>query len=190
MASNERSPRPLIRTQSRDRGASQTYIDSAKFAQRGHDLTYVPGYSDKRIQVEQDLAAGREPSVQLEYRMHWVTANKPSSGAPNAQQTTRFKANGYRAAVWDDAAKGAYGITEMEAHWEKTPDGHIRNGDTLLFVCDADTADRHWEEGRSAIEERSTDDFTSSTLHSAGREFGGGGDLTTSETKHEVRVSK
>ena len=150
---------------------------------RQHDLTYIEGYSDKREQLDEDARLRRAPSVTLTHRLQWVTMSRPG-GRPDFQKATQFMALGYRRVKMSEM--GSLGLTPPPSAME-TADGYVQNGDTQLFVCDAATAARNAADGRSAIEERTTDDATAQELHSAGRDAGGvSNELTTSQTQQRL----
>lgn len=161
--------------------------EDAAFIAQGQDLTWVPGYSDKRMAMEESARKGEEPTTGLNHRLHWVTVQRPN-GRPDHQKMTQFKAQGYRPVPFDEVS--SFGI-EVPVQAEKTPDGFIKVGDTVLMACSAAVAARIEEQGRRAIDERTANDFTANTLHQAGREVGGvRGDIVTSDTQQRVEVTK
>ena len=167
---NGSTKRPLISVQDKDPFAA------AREAQT-NDLTYLQGYSNKRMQIDDDERRNRAPSVQLSHRFHYVTDKKPS-GIPDGRKLTSFKAQGYRMVKWDEAAN--LGI-EVPLHAEQTVDGGIRVGDTVLMVCSAENAAKLEAQGRSAIDEKTSADYTASPMQSAAREVGsvGQGNVTS-----------
>ena len=173
--------RPLISAKARDLVGSAR--EDSTFMNNGQDLTYIQGYSNVRRQMDADLARGREPSTGLNYRFQYVTVQRPN-GKPDSAKAMQFRALGYRPVKAEEAA--AYGI-EVPVQAFQTADGYIQVGDAQLFVCDAATAARNEAHGRSAIDERTTDEATSQELRSVGRELGGvGNDLveTSLEQRH------
>lgn len=187
MAQPVSSPRPLIQAKAVDPHGSVR--EQAAFMEQGQDLTYVPGYSNVRRQIDSDVRKGRQPSQLLNYRLHWVT-NQKASGKPDMTKVTQFRAKGYQFMKFDAPLDGI----EVPLASFRSPDGYIQNGDAVLMYCDAATASRLEQDGRSAIDDTSTDEYTSQHLHaegrSAARELGGGSnDLTTSKTEHTVEVS-
>lgn len=177
--------RPLISAKNRDAVAGSVR-ETTEFMDMGQDLTFVPGYSNKRRQMDSDIARGRLPEDRLEFRLQWVTIQRPN-GRPDMQKVSQFRGLGYKFVEFDNPPTG---IT-MPVQAFRTTDGHVQVGDVVLMYCDAATAARHESKGRSAIEERSTDEFTSQSLRSAGREVGGvGDDLVESSTQQRVDSSK
>lgn len=176
--------RPLISAKSRGIiGAAQ---ESAAFNEQGQDLTFVPGYSNIRRQIDADLAAGREPSVQLTHRLQYVTVEKPN-GKPATAKISQFRALGYKFVEFDAPPQG---ITVPD-HAFKSADGHVQVGDVQLMYCDAATAARNEAHGRSAIDDASAEDTTSHTLHSAGRDVGGRRtDMTESSLEQTTEAAR
>lgn len=154
------SKRPLISVRDKNPFASAMEAHT-------NDLTELKGYSDKRRQIDDDERRGREASVQLSHRFHYVTVQRPN-GRPDGQKATQFRALGYRFVKWDEAPN--LGI-EVPIHAEQTPDGFIKVGDAQLMVCDAATAAKIEAQGRSAIDERTSIDSTAGTLHSQAKEI-------------------
>lgn len=154
------------------------------------DLTYVKGYSDKRQQIDSDLARQRNPSVDLQYRLHYVTMWRPN-GKPDGQTATRFRALGYKPLPYDTAAE--LGI-EVPIHAERTVEGWIKVGDAVLFYTGADNAAKIEAQGRSAIDERTSVDSTASALHQEADRMGSVGQGTEVRSltwhKSEANISK
>lgn len=177
--------RPLVSAKNRDAVAGATR-ESAAFMEAGQDLTFVPGYSNKRRQMDSDLARGRLPNDRLEFRLQYVTVQRPN-GRPDLQKVSQYRGLGYKFVEFDNPPNGI-GIPTPAF---RTADGHVQVGDAVLMYCDAATASRNEAQGRSAIDERTTDEFTSHSLRSAGREVGGvGSDLVESNTQQRVDVTK
>ena len=175
--------RPLV--SGRDISVAGSYRDSAQYSENP-DLLFVPGYSDKRRQIDAELSAGREPTVQNEYRLHWARLAKPNgSGDGDAM---RFAARGYVAVKEADIAK--YGITRMESHWQVGADGTIRNGDGLLMACPAEQAARNEAVVRRAIDDQASDANTAAALHRQGSEFDRAGGLTNADSDSRVEITK
>lgn len=177
--------RPLISVKERTPNAAEL---ARSVQESGQDLTYVPGYSDKRMQVDEDLRRGRSPSVELPFRLHYVTVQKPN-GRPDLQKATQFRANGYKPVPFDEAA--SYGI-EVPVHAEKTPEGFIKVGDCVLYYTPAKNAERLEEQGRRAIDERTSPEASASIMRQQADDLGPVGqgsvtpDLNWSQTRTDV----
>lgn len=181
MANNKR---PLISAKNRDIvGAAR---ETSNFANQGHDLTFVGGYSDKRREIDADLARGRTPTVGLDIRCQYVTTEKPN-GRKDYSKVMQFQAMGYKFVEFDNPPPGI----SIPTHAFKTADGHVGVGDVQLMYCDAATAARNEAQGRSAIDEASAEDTTSQALHSAGREVGGRRtDMTEATLEQRTEVTR
>lgn len=166
------SKRPLIAAKSRDLTGS--YRETAEFAQRGMDLTFVEGYSDKRQAIDSDLAQGRRPETGLTHRLQYVTV-EDRSGKANRGKVQQFRAMGYRPIEFDHPE--AFGI-QVPPQAFRNAEGHIQVGDAVLYVCDAATAARNEAHGRSAIDERTSDEVTGAELRSAADSLGAVGQGT------------
>ena len=178
--------RPLISAKNRDAVAGSVRESTNFYEEAGQDLTYVPGYSNVRRRMDEDIAKGRVPSDRLTVRMQYVTVQRPN-GKPDMQKVSQYRGLGYQFVDFDNPPEG---ITIPTPAF-RTADGHVQVGDAVLMYCDAATARRHESQGRSAIEERTTDEFTSQDLRSAGREVGGvGNDLVESKTQQRVDTAR
>jgi hypothetical protein len=176
--------KPLVSAKSRGIiGAKQ---DSSAFRETGQDLTFVPGYSDVRRRIDSSLARGERPEERLDVRLQYVTVEK-ANGAKTMAKAAQFKALGYKFVEFDSPPEGI----SVPDHAFKSADGHIQVGDTQLMYCDSATAERNYEDGRSAIDAMSAEDTTSNNLHSAGREVGGRrNDMTESSLEQNTEVVK
>lgn len=178
--------RPLISAKARDAVAGGVR-ETREFAEdMGQDLTFVPGYSDKRRRMDADIARGRVPEERLNVRLQYVTCEQ-RNGKPFTQKISQYRGLGYRFVEFDNPPPG---ITVPVGAF-RSADGRVQVGDAQLMYCDAATAARNESHGRSAIDERSTDDYTSQDLRSAGREIGGvGNDLVESSLQQRTDIAK
>lgn len=177
------TPKPLV--SARDRSVAGGLRESSRF-QANPDLLYVPGYSDVRRQIDADLGAGREPSVGLNYRLHWTRHARPGGGADG--DAMGFKSRGYEVVTKDNYTK--FGITELLPQWTISADGTIRLADTMLMACPAERAATNEAQVRSANEAQASDANTASALHSAGREFDRAGGLTEAHSESRLEITK
>lgn len=106
-----------------------------------NDYTYVPGFSEMRVNRDLDLARLAHGDIKakevatLEWNARWYRcANK--AGDPDTHRTVAARNEGYRAATKDDLGKPW--MTDIPPGGYAAPDGTIRNagGDLQLFVCD------------------------------------------------------
>jgi len=177
-----RSPRPLL--SARDKAVGGSVLDSAQFS-ANPDMTFIPGYSDKRRLIDYELGRGLEPTVELNHRFQWVRV-ADSNGRAVKTKPIQFK--GMRCQrVTQDMLEGL-GI-QMPLAGEVAADGGIRLGDTELYVCSAEVAGENEAIQHRALSSQTADDATASQLHSAGREFDRSGNNTTAETTHRVEVT-
>ena len=182
--------RPLISAKNRDLVGSAR--EASAFVDQGQDLTFVPGYSDKRRRMDADLSQGREPTERLTHRLQYVTVEK-ANGRKDSQKISQFRALGYQPVPFDNPS--SFGITEVPIQAFRNAEGHIQVGDAVLYGCDAATAARNEAHGRSAIDERTADEATSHDLratgHSVGRDLGGvRNDLVESQTEQRYEATK
>jgi hypothetical protein len=149
------------------------------------DLTFVPGYSNVRRQIDAEMGRGQEPTVGLNHRMQWVRVERVN-GTPIRTRVMQFKGQRYERATLDWLQGNGY---DMPPAGELTADGGIRNGDCELFYCSAAQAAQNESLAHRAIDSQTTDDATASNLHSAGRDIDRVGGLTTASTEHRVEVT-
>lgn len=183
------SKKPLIAVKANEMSGVNHEALSRIRAQR-RDLTFIEGYSDVRAEIAQAIARGQKPAKYLKHRLQLIPITTPRSGKPDMQRVTEYVAMGYKALKFEDATGMGY---TLPPHAVKMVDGGVMLGDTQVFYCDAETAEQHWQEGRQAIDEQTTDEATSQQLHSAGQGLEGvrdRTDLTTSSTEHRTEVTR
>lgn len=168
----------------RDKSVGGSVLDTEQFRENP-DLTFIPGYSDKRRQIDYELGHGLEPSVALTHRYQFLTTTKVNGQAAR-QKVMQYKAQRYERVMVD--MLDGLGI-EMPLGAEKTADGGIRLGDTELYYCSAEVAAGNEAKLHSASESQEADDTTASALHTQGQEFDRSGNLTTAKTTRKVEVS-
>lgn len=165
--------RPLIRTDVRAHlGEAQESEDFAA----AQDLTFTPGYSDKRKAFDRGRAEGRKmPS--LPYRLQLVRV-KSTMGLPDGRGAAGFRAQGYRE-VHASEMEGM-GIA-MPVGGQVSAEDFVDVGDTRLFVCDAHRAARNEMNWRRATDEAQATD-RAPALEAEGRKHAKPGeDLTFAE---------
>ena len=178
------TPKPLIGA--RDRSVGGALRESRQFFDNP-DMLFVPGYSDVRRQIDADLSAGRTPSKELSYRLHWSRHARPNGGGDG--DAAAFMGRGYVAVTKDDLAK--YGITQMQPHWQVGADGTIRLADTVLMACPAEQAAANEAQVRNANDAQASDANTADALHRQGREFARAGEqLTTATSESRMEITK
>lgn len=182
MALPARTPRPLVGAKDRTVGGS--HMDSSSFMENP-DITFIPGYSDKRRQIDYELGRGLEPSIALTHRYQWVRTGLVN-GQSTRQKVIQFKGQRYERVTV--GMLDGLGIS-MPVAAEQTPDGGIRLGDTELFYCSAEVAAEN-EAKQHRASSSNAEDSSASELHSAGREIDRSGNLTSSETKQRVEVTR
>lgn len=124
------------------------FTDSAVFQdpnQYDRDISYVPGYSDMKRARDRKVAewkAGTAPysdvrALDLPVNMRWAR-NQTKKGEPDNIKPFAHGRNGYRLVTKKDI--GQPWLKELPAGAALQADGSIRNGDTVLMVCDAQSA--------------------------------------------------
>lgn len=147
------------------------------------DLTFLPGYSDKRRARDEDLRKYGRSKIKLTHRYQFVPVVSADGQRPDLQKAARWMALGYRRVKMDEMA--SLGVQPPLGAY-KTADGHCRIGDSELFVCDAKTAARNDSLRRSAIDANTADDSVAQELHRVGSEVARAGEtLTFAETTQE-----
>lgn len=115
---------------------------------QARDHSYVPGFSDmKRAREEMvvKMKAGEATmadvrALDLPVNMRWAR-NQNKAGVPDNSKPFSHARNGYRLATKEDL--GQPWLLKMPAGGQVQADGSIRNGDTILMVCDAKDAARN-----------------------------------------------
>jgi hypothetical protein len=162
--------RPLVRTDVRAHlGEAQ---ESDEFA-AVQDLTYTPGYSDKRRVFDRGRAEGqRMPS--LPFRLQLVRIRTPQ-GALDGRGTASFRALGYHEVKASELE--GMGLA-LPVGGQVSADGFVDVGDTRLFVCDAQRAARNEMNWRRATDEAQATD-RAPALEAEGRRYAKPGESLT-----------
>ncbi len=177
------TPKPLIGAT--DRSVAGSARETAQF-RANPDFAFVPGYSDKRRQIDAETGQGRTPTTGLTHRLHWARGSRPN-GAPDTD-LMGFLSRGYVLVTKDNYRD--FGIESIPVTAAIAADGSIRLGDLQLVGCSAEQAEQNEAQVRRAIETQASDDQTASELHRAGRELDRAGGLTTSESQSRLEVTK
>lgn len=144
-------------------------FNSASGAARDH--TYVPGFSDMRRARDQMIAkmkAGEATmadvrALDLPVNLRWAR-NQSKGGVPDNSKQFSHARNGYRLATKEDVGKPW--LLQMPAGGQFNADGTIRNGDTVLMVCDAKSAAANTNRKAKETEARLTGSLDSFTNNS------------------------
>ena len=179
---SERIARPLIAAADRVVGGEAR--ETADFSENP-DMTFVPGYSNRRRQIDAEMGKGREPTVGLDHRLQWVRVQQVN-GKPLMTKAMQFKGQRYQRATKEWLESNGY---EMPLAASVTADGGVGMGDVELFYCSAEQAGINEAQAHRALSSQAADDQTASDLHSAGRLIDRSGGLTTASTTHRVEVS-
>lgn len=121
------------------------------------DHSYVPGFSDMKrdigVQMVEVKHGRRSPKDvgKLPVNLRWARAQNVA-GAPDSTKQFGHSRKGYRLVNKQDV--GQAWLTEVPPGCQIGADGTIRNGDTVLMVCDQGTAARNELVKRRATEER------------------------------------
>ncbi|MFH0899308.1 MAG: hypothetical protein V2A73_01635 [Pseudomonadota bacterium] len=142
--------RPLVRTDVRAHlGEAQESEDFAA----SQDLTFTPGYSDKRKAFDRGRAEGKKMAP-LPFRLQLVRVRN-SMGGLDGRGAAGYRAQGYREVKASDME--GMGIS-MPVGGQLSTDGFVDVGDTRLFVCDAHRAARNEMNWRRATDEAQATD--------------------------------
>lgn len=162
--------RPLVRTDVRAHlGEAQESEDFAV----SQDLTFTPGYSEKRKAFDRGRAEGKKmPS--LPFRLHMVRV-RSSTGAPDGRGAAGFRAQGYREVKASEME--GMGLA-MPVGGQVSAEGFVDIGDTRLFVCDAQRAARNEVNWRRATDEAQATD-RAPLLEAEGRKYAKPGETLT-----------
>lgn len=143
MANPDKNPKPLIPT------GFITEFGEAEIPEDGiNDLgmvdpTYVPGFSDLRIERDRQVAEARHGQrppgkiMSLPVNMRWSRRQK-ATGKPDETKLQQAKLKGYEPVTKADVGKEW--LTAIPDGAEVLPDGTIQKGDTILMKCDAKKA--------------------------------------------------
>ena len=160
MANNPFKPKPLV-----DVNVVSEFggiEDMSEFKEEGisqRDYTYVPGFSDMRVNRDLDLARlhrneikGKDVSI-LPVNMRWFRTVKGSGSDPDQMRLAHARNQRYRAATKDDI--GQPWMTELPPGGQIAPDGTIKSaaGDLALHVIDREGAARIALRRKKEIEE-------------------------------------
>ena len=175
--------RPLISTRDRAGAGSST----ADFVDQGTDLTFIPGYSDRRQRIDSELSQGRMPGERLTHRMQWVTVTKADGKTADLRKVVQFRAKGYRYATWDELPNLTNDAQPIQAF--KNAEGNVQVGDAVLMVCDARTAARNEAQGRSAIDDQTSNEASGVELRKAAHDLGAVGHGTVTDDLNWTKQS-
>lgn len=183
--------KPLISIGDRDAFGSAREQDSFyDLDQQAQDVTWIPGYSDKRRQntfadTEQGRQAGVK-KVRIENRMHLARTQTPS-GKPDSRDVTSRINQGYRYVTKENIA--SLGI-EAPPSAQLDAAGHYVIGDTVLMYCPRDVAARNENVLRRATDERSSVGATSQKFDHDMSQTAGQGGLTEASVSHKTEVRR
>ena len=129
-------------------------LDDMEFADRQWDASYVPGYSELRIENERAVREGRKPVPMP--RLQWVRVKKTdgvSTVGTTDEGMLEWIRLGYRACGVDDLREHGFGWPPA-AGAGPSPDGLIRRGgDLALFIVDDKIAERNRKARHSELQE-------------------------------------
>lgn len=107
------------------------------------DPTFVPGFSNLRIERDKQIAESRHGNrppgriMSLPVNMRWSRRQK-TSGRPDETKLQQAKMKGYEPVTKADVGKEWF--TAIPEGAEVLADGTIQKGDTILMKCDAKRA--------------------------------------------------
>lgn len=124
------------------------------------DGTYVPGFSEMRRERDLQLGQYARGSIRgqdvrtLPVNMRWAR-NQSKAGEPDNSKLFHHSRRGYRLVTKEDIGKQPW-LKELPSGAMIDAAGNVRNGDTVLMVCDKDSAAKNLYNQRVRTEERVT----------------------------------
>jgi hypothetical protein len=160
MAENPFKPKPLVNVnQVCEFGAVADTPGFKEDAGANRDYTYVPGFSDMRVNRDVDLARlhrneikGRDVSI-LPVNLRWFRTVRGTGSDPDQMRMAHARNLRYRAATKADI--GQPWLTELPPGGQIAPDGTIKSaaGDLALHVIDQQGAARIAMRRKRAVDE-------------------------------------
>lgn len=139
------------------------------------DLTYVPGFSEKRFARDRainDVLRGRLRASEvptLPYNFRWARCQN-KKGEPDSRKVIRAGNRGYKAVTGDDVGEGKL-LPSLPAGAVIASDGNIRQGDCVLMIAPADKVARN--EFNKRMKTESTTKGAEAGFEAALKELGG-----------------
>jgi hypothetical protein len=126
---------------------------------QGRDGSYVPGFSELRVARDTaigkfnrgEIARGDIPSLPVNLR--WARS-QDKAGKPDSSKPFSHGRRGFRYVTKDMVGKEWLKEQPGGTSWDA--EGHLRNGDTVLMVCDAKSAARNQQIQRMETDARLT----------------------------------
>lgn len=117
--------------------------------------SFVPGYSDVRIQNELRKAEGKYDELEpLKHRFHWIRAKSATDDKVDGRSLYRWKVSKhYDTPDYDDVVKAGYDLTQNPAI-VKGPDGKAYYGENILGWVDGITAGAQWQQAQQANQDQ------------------------------------
>lgn len=137
MASPDKNPRPLIPTGFVTE-FGEAHIPEEGLSDVGADPTYVPGFSDLRLERDiqvAEAARGQRPKSRIKplpINLRWSRSQKVT-GKPDETKVQSARLRGYEPVT--EADIGQSWLTKLPDGAIKLPDGTIQKGDTILMKC-------------------------------------------------------
>ena len=136
--------------------------NTAAFNERAgqdRDLSYVPGFSDLKRAREMKVAAFHHGTatmtevraLDLPVNVRWAR-NQNRKGEPDNTKSFSHQRSGYRMATKKDV--GTAWLKELPAGASYGVGDCIRNGDTVLMVCDKESAAQNVQRKANITQER------------------------------------
>lgn len=139
--------RPLVKTGViTEFGEAEVPEGGDEQAYRSLDPTYVPGFSDLRVERDTQIgqaAVGKRPPhkvMSLPINLRWSKRSKVN-GQPDETKLQKAKVMGYTPVSTKDV--GQSWLTELPEGATVLPDGTIQKGDTVLMKCSPERAARN-----------------------------------------------
>jgi hypothetical protein len=176
MGSNPFKPKPLVDANLvTEFGAIELTDEFRREGASQGDYSYVPGFSEMRVNRELDLAALHRGDIKgkdvrtLDWNCRWFRRTE-KNGNPDNGRITAAKNQGYRPVTKND--EGSAFMTRLPPNAYYAADGVVTNsgGDLVLFVADKEHAARNAMRKKMLTEEMVDGmEFTSGGLGNVGK---------------------
>ena len=114
-------------------------VSEEEFKTSTRDKFYVEGYSNKRVEFDNDFAKTGK-GTPLPYRVQYVSVENRAN-QPTHEKAADYRSRGYQPVLYDDCAK--YGINPTLSGFVRGEDGTCRVGSQMLMLAPAKVVAAH-----------------------------------------------